>query len=121
MSPAQLRQWFLWNLDRQSAAYHTGSALRLDGDLDIDALRYAFTELVRRHESLRTVFRDTTTGTVEQVIRAADEFDLLQWDLNGKSRDIVETQLADQAQRIASTAFDLTTGPAVTSWSAQGF
>ncbi len=111
LSPAQLRQWFLWNLDRHSAAYHTGSALLLSGPLDIDALRSAFTELVCRHESLRTVFRSTAAGSVEQVIRDTSEFDLLQLDLTGKSRDIVETRLTEEVQRVASTAFELTTGP----------
>ena len=34
LSYAQQRQWFLWQFDRQSSAYHIPCALRLRGRLD---------------------------------------------------------------------------------------
>ncbi|TXD84989.1 amino acid adenylation domain-containing protein, partial [Mitsuaria sp. TWR114] len=54
LSFAQQRQWFLWQLDPTSTAYHIAGALNLHGALDVDALRNSFDSLVRRHESLRT-------------------------------------------------------------------
>ncbi|WP_422404059.1 amino acid adenylation domain-containing protein, partial [Pseudomonas sp. GZD-209] len=56
LSYAQERQWFLWQLDPHSAAYHVPCALRLRGPLQVDALQQAFAALVQRHESLRTTF-----------------------------------------------------------------
>ena len=38
LSYAQERQWFLWQLDPHSAAYHVPTALRLRGALDVPAL-----------------------------------------------------------------------------------
>ena len=46
LSFAQERQWFLWQLDPTSAAYHMSAALRLRGALDIDALQRSFDRLV---------------------------------------------------------------------------
>ncbi|WP_350614943.1 non-ribosomal peptide synthase/polyketide synthase [Pseudomonas sp. HY7a-MNA-CIBAN-0227] len=56
LSSAQERQWFLWQLDPDSAAYHVPTALHLRGELNVHALEQAFQALVQRHESLRTVF-----------------------------------------------------------------
>ncbi|MEG1082781.1 MAG: condensation domain-containing protein, partial [Pseudomonas sp.] len=56
-SYAQERQWFLWQLDPTSAAYHIPMALRLRGQLDTAILQQCFDTLVRRHESLRTTLR----------------------------------------------------------------
>ncbi|MET0124667.1 MAG: condensation domain-containing protein, partial [Pseudomonas caspiana] len=56
LSYAQERQWFLWQLEPDSSAYHMPTALRLQGELDIDALEQAFNALVARHDTLRTTF-----------------------------------------------------------------
>ncbi|MDZ5604326.1 amino acid adenylation domain-containing protein [Pseudomonas sp. RP23018S] len=58
LSFAQERQWFLWELDPTSAAYHLPTALRLHGALDVDALQASFDALLARHDSLRTRFVD---------------------------------------------------------------
>uniref|UniRef100_UPI003F64B728 amino acid adenylation domain-containing protein n=1 Tax=Pseudomonas alabamensis TaxID=3064349 RepID=UPI003F64B728 len=56
LSYAQERQWFLWQLDPQSVAYHLPAVLRLHGRLDAQALQRSFDALVARHETLRTTF-----------------------------------------------------------------
>lgn len=56
LSYAQERQWFLWQMDPQSAAYNIPSALRLRGELDVEALSASLGAIVERHQSLRTVF-----------------------------------------------------------------
>ncbi|MGB3125561.1 MAG: condensation domain-containing protein, partial [Pseudomonas sp.] len=56
LSYAQERQWFLWQLEPDSAAYHIPTALRLRGTLDLHALQRSFDGLITRHESLRTRF-----------------------------------------------------------------
>src|SRR3954463_7211156 len=56
LSYAQQRLWVLDQLEPGSAAYNISLALRLKGALDVEALRRAFEEVVRRHEVLRTTF-----------------------------------------------------------------
>jgi nonribosomal peptide synthetase protein BlmVII len=56
LSFAQERLWFLHRLDPESVAYNLQANLQLAGALDRRALQAALTELVRRHELLRTRF-----------------------------------------------------------------
>src|SRR5262249_39378058 len=54
MSFAQRRLWFIDQLNPGSAAYNLLGALRLEGNLDLDALERSVNEIVKRHEVLRT-------------------------------------------------------------------
>src|SRR4051794_17584920 len=58
LSFAQQRLWFLDQWQPNTAAYNLCVAYRLDGNLVFPALEQALTEIVRRHESLRTLFSD---------------------------------------------------------------
>ncbi len=103
LSYAQERQWFLWQLDPHSAAYHIPSALRLHGPLDLGALQRSFDTLLARHESLRTHLHQDTSGTV-QVIEENGVIDIAQAD----------TEYADLKARVADEVarpFDLLRGP----------
>jgi amino acid adenylation domain-containing protein len=53
---AQERFWFVEEVMGSSAAYNIPVTLRLRGELDAEALSRALTEIVRRHEILRTRF-----------------------------------------------------------------
>ncbi|WP_405806452.1 amino acid adenylation domain-containing protein [Streptomyces sp. NBC_01187] len=69
LSPAQYRLWFLHRLDAEAAsAYHVPLAFRLRGPLDAGALRAALTDVVTRHESLRTVLPEAADGTPYQRV-----------------------------------------------------
>ncbi|MCS3473149.1 hypothetical protein M2401_006917, partial [Pseudomonas sp. JUb42] len=67
LSYAQQRQWVLWQMDPQSAAYHIPTVLQLRGALQVSALEAAFAALVDRHESLRTTFTLQDEQPVQQV------------------------------------------------------
>src|SRR5262249_13332318 len=56
LSFAQQRLWFIDQLEPGSSAYNVRTALRMSGSLDIHAVTLSFSEVVRRHEVLRTVF-----------------------------------------------------------------
>ncbi|MGH3847239.1 MAG: amino acid adenylation domain-containing protein, partial [Pseudonocardiaceae bacterium] len=57
LSFAQQRLWFLDRLAPDNPFYNVFGAVRLAGALEVEALRRAFQEVVRRHETLRTTFR----------------------------------------------------------------
>src|SRR5689334_665720 len=68
LSLAQQRLWFLDQLDKAaSAAYHIPSALRLTGQLDVDALQATLDRIVARHEILRTHFAAQDGAPVQQI------------------------------------------------------
>ena len=108
-SYAQMRQWFLWQLDPTSTAYHIAGALRLKGALDIAAVRSSFAALVDRHEALRTVFAASAEGHAEQIILPAQALDIPLTDLSSAADISAQTQAA--AQTLSATPFDLTRGP----------
>ncbi|MGY3450250.1 amino acid adenylation domain-containing protein [Bradyrhizobium sp. USDA 4353] len=67
LSFAQERLWFFDRLGRLGPAYQIGLATRLNGELDVAALSAALTEIVRRHESLRTRFCLRDGGPAQQI------------------------------------------------------
>ncbi|MGO4748422.1 MupA/Atu3671 family FMN-dependent luciferase-like monooxygenase, partial [Streptomyces sp. 2MCAF27] len=56
LSPAQRRIWFLEQLHPGTSMYHEPKAIRLDGPLNVEALRWALRRVAERHPALRTVF-----------------------------------------------------------------
>src|SRR5215212_7958375 len=57
LSYSQQRLWFLDQLAPGSPVYNVPEALRLTGPLSVEALEQSFTEIIRRHEALRTTFQ----------------------------------------------------------------
>ena len=110
LSHAQERQWFLWQIDPGSAAYHVSGALRLAGVLRVDALQAAFDDLVARHESLRTAFSAGADGSVEQWIKPGGSVPLSLVDLRGAEGE-ADARLDEATRRLKAEPFDLTQGP----------
>jgi amino acid adenylation domain-containing protein/thioester reductase-like protein/non-ribosomal peptide synthase protein (TIGR01720 family) len=79
LSFAQSRLWLLDQLQGPSPIYNMAVALRLSGPLDVDALGAALTDVVTRHESLRTVF-PAPDGVPRQLTVAAEHADF-GWDI----------------------------------------
>lgn len=67
ISFSQQRLWFLDRMEPGNPIYNIAGALRFHGALDRDALERSFGEIIDRHESLRTVFRERE-GMPEAVI-----------------------------------------------------
>ncbi|WP_018905479.1 non-ribosomal peptide synthetase [Variovorax paradoxus] len=110
LSHAQERQWFLWQIDPESAAYHVSGALRLAGAVRVDAMQAAFDDLVARHESLRTVFSAGADGSVEQWIKPGGSVPLSLVDLRGAEGE-ADARLDEATRRLKAQPFDLTQGP----------
>jgi len=67
VSAAQRRALLFERMHPESIAYQFAAVFRLEGDLDAAALRVALTDLLRRHEILRTSFEERD-GEPVQVI-----------------------------------------------------
>ncbi|MCJ8206481.1 non-ribosomal peptide synthetase [Pseudomonas sp. RGM2987] len=109
-SLAQNRLWITWQLEPDSCAYNIPGALQLRGELDEDALRSSFQQLIERHESLRTRFLERD-GVALQQVDPAGEFTLQVIELN----DVPADQRHDRARQLrddeAVRPFDLENGP----------
>src|SRR5215472_4362831 len=69
-SYAQQRLWFLHQLDPHSSAYNLPADVHLQGPLDVGAMEQALSEIVRRHEALRTTFPSENGEPVQRVHQA---------------------------------------------------
>ncbi|MFD5647629.1 condensation domain-containing protein, partial [Streptomyces anulatus] len=101
LSFAQRRLWFLHRLEGPSSTYNLPLAARLNGPIDVVALREALGDVVARHESLRTTFPEID-GIPRQSIAApggtAPELVL---------RDVDEAGLNIAMEEAAFHGFDL--------------
>jgi len=104
LSPAQQRMWFLNQFDPASLAETIPFALRLTGPFDPRALHSALTDLVQRHESLRTYY-PAVDGVGHQVVLPMAEAvpDVL-------VDELTEDELPLWLGEFATTGFDVAQG-----------
>src|SRR5262249_22479067 len=103
LSFAQERLWFLEQLVPGNIFYNIPVLVRMIGRLDADALKRSLSELVCRHEALRTTFM-TTAGSPVQVIAPSQPISLPIVDLSevpeGEMREAeVQWLIREEAQR----------------------
>jgi len=110
LSFAQERLWFLYQLEPDSAAYHMMTVLRLGGELDREALERSLSEVVMRHEVLRTRF-EIVEGQPVVVIDDPAPFKLAVTDLRHLGADEREEAARRLAATEQETQFDLAHGP----------
>jgi amino acid adenylation domain-containing protein/non-ribosomal peptide synthase protein (TIGR01720 family) len=104
LSFAQRRLWFLHRLEGPSATYNVPFVLRLSGPLDTTALLSAITDVVGRHESLRTLIVEDADGNPEQRVLPPEEA-LLQSRFLTVTPDASDAALQDAVRQ----GFDLQT------------
>ncbi|EWS90114.1 peptide synthetase 3 [Streptomyces filamentosus NRRL 11379] len=105
LSYAQQRLWFLHELEGHGATYNIPLALRLTGPLDVTALEAALTDVVARHESLRTLIARDGTGTAWQhILPTGDPRARITLEAVPLHRDELAGRLAEAARH----PFDLT-------------
>ena len=109
-SLAQNRLWITWQLDPHSSAYTIPGALHLRGELDEDALRHSFQQLIQRHEALRTRFYERD-GQAFQRVEATADFELPVIDLSDLPNAVREARAQQVREDQARSPFDLETGP----------
>ncbi|MFP2931843.1 amino acid adenylation domain-containing protein [Pyxidicoccus sp. 3LG] len=109
-SYAQQRIWFIQQLEPNSTAYHIPLAISLKGPLEVSSLERALTELVRRHEVLRTTFT-SHHGELVQQVHAPASVHLPQVDATGHTPEARQSVLDAQAGLDGRTPMDMGTGP----------
>ncbi|MEO6238547.1 MAG: amino acid adenylation domain-containing protein [Vicinamibacterales bacterium] len=106
LSFAQQRLWFLDQLEPGNPFYNVSRALRIRGALDADALARAISEIVRRHEALRTVF-GSEHGTPFQTVNTPRAVPLTLADLTHHPEALREAEAARTAAASIRAVFDL--------------
>jgi amino acid adenylation domain-containing protein len=106
LSFAQQRLWFLHQLEPTSAVYNMSGSARLLGRLDPAALMQSLSEIVRRHESLRTRFVQGEQEPV-QVIEDPKPVQLPVIDLGTLTAERRKTEVRRLSLVEAERPFDL--------------
>lgn len=97
LAPAQERMW-----QGRSADWNVARALRLRGaTVDVVALRTALTQVVRRHEPLRTRYPMTDRGPAQVVLDPAEVV------LDVPESAVTATELGPALAALAAAPFDL--------------
>ncbi|WP_416978440.1 amino acid adenylation domain-containing protein, partial [Streptomyces sp. T028] len=102
LSFAQRRLWFLAQLEGPSPTYNLPAALRLTGRVDVDALGAALSDVVARHEVLRTVFPVLDGEPFQQVLAPGEVAPVLL-----RVTRAAEEQVAELVAAEARYGFDL--------------
>ncbi len=106
LSYAQQRLWFLAQLEPNSPFYNMPAVVRLEGQLNVEALQQSFNEIISRHEALRTNFQ-TREGQAIAVISEAMSLTLPVFDISDLSLNQQEAEVKKQAYKEAQKPFDL--------------
>ena len=110
LSFAQQRLWFLNQLEPDSPFYNMPSAVRLKGELRIDALERTLSEIVRRHQVLRTRFV-SVGGEPRQEVLPAEDVKFVVTDLSSLNETERESTVREVATAEIHEPFDLASGP----------
>lgn len=69
---SQLAHWHLYRLHTRKGIREVASATRVCGRLNLDVLRAAVTDMLRRHEALRTRIVISDRGPTQEVVDSVD-------------------------------------------------
>src|SRR6185295_14888687 len=102
--------WFTHQLFPDSAAFNVPAAIRLEGPLNVQAIRRSLAEIIRRHEVLRTTFMLVKDEPV-QVIDPQPKLVMPVIDLSALGEQAREAEASRIATAEARRGFDLEKGP----------
>ncbi len=108
----QRRLWIMDQLDENQLAYHMPMAFELTGLIQQAALVQAFYDLVRQHESLRTVF-EQIGDTVFQKIQTPEETPFTVEVADMRTHTNPEEAARQYIFQVAERKMDLSKGPLI--------
>ncbi|MCG8669775.1 MAG: amino acid adenylation domain-containing protein [Pseudomonadales bacterium] len=106
LSFVQQQLWLLDQLDPGSAAYNMPVVLELTGDLDVEVLNQSISNVVARHETLRSNFV-TQNDEPSVVIHAAKQWQINVVDVSDKTGDAQANAIHGFVEKETNTGFDL--------------
>lgn len=109
LSLAQKRLWFFEQLDGGKPTYAMPVAIRMRGDLNLDALKHAVDHLQQRHEVLRSTFISVEGEPQTSIKSHSNPLSVV--DLRSLSDSYKQEHLESWIQSFSNTAFDLSSGP----------
>jgi amino acid adenylation domain-containing protein len=112
LSYAQQRLWFLNQLMPGSNAYNLPAEMVIERPINFGAFQQALTEVIRRHEALRTTFTLVGTQPVQRI-NAPAPLELPLIDLRRMSPDKQRETAERVRHEAALRPFDLEAGPLV--------
>lgn len=110
LSYAQQQMWLLDQLNPGSVSYTVPNIMQFPFEIDVDALNRALSEVIRRHETLRTTFA-AIDGEPFQVINEAQDVTVSVIDLTDlpvETRDLAAQKLMREQARLP---WDLANSP----------
>ncbi|HEX6747475.1 MAG TPA: amino acid adenylation domain-containing protein [Longimicrobium sp.] len=108
LSFAQERMWFLAQMDPGSPMYSVPLAISIRADVDVPTLERALTSVVRRHETLRTVYR-MVDGELRSIVLPPypARVEVFDWRDRVAAGEDVHALVAEEGAR----PIDISTGP----------
>ncbi|SCY85738.1 non-ribosomal peptide synthase domain TIGR01720/amino acid adenylation domain-containing protein, partial [Rhodococcus erythropolis] len=103
LSLAQQRMWFLNQLDTNSAGNNVPVAITLTGKLDVSGLEQAVSDVVGRHEVLRTVYPEVDGIGYQKIVAPADV------GVNLAATLVSDSEIVSEVTNFVATGFDVTT------------
>jgi amino acid adenylation domain-containing protein len=110
LSFAQERLWFIAQFDNEAPTHNITAAVRLEGSLNVPLLEQVLGEIIRRQESLRTIF-EVFEGHPVQVAVPPTMLRLPLIDLSTLSAAEQAIQIRRLTAEEAGREFDLAKGP----------
>jgi len=108
-APLTFSQQGLWIIDRLqsgSPEYNMPIAFELIGEFDIEVFSLVLSEIVRRHEVLRTVYLEGDNGP-SQIVHEAKSVNVSQFDLSSVPLEEIDASLQKLIVEDAGTCFNL--------------
>ena len=86
-SHAQKRIWLADQVSGAGNAYNINDLIPLPADIDQDRLKIALKQLIARHDSLRTRFKEINGSLRQYMVSPTESFSFVETDLNPKEGD----------------------------------
>ncbi|WMO16066.1 non-ribosomal peptide synthetase [Pseudoalteromonas piscicida] len=106
LSFAQLRIWLLDKVLNNKTAYNTMAVFELSGGVSLSTAQHALSQIIQRHEVLRTTYLEHD-GKVVQCVNNAPVFNLEVVDLSQQSQSLVDSLVQRLIEEEALQPFDL--------------
>ncbi|RKG96355.1 amino acid adenylation domain-containing protein, partial [Corallococcus sp. CA053C] len=108
-SYGQERVWLMHKLNPDARAYHTQAVFRLGGALDITALHASLTDIVRRHDVMRTRFPEVD-GELRCELEAPWEVEVPLQDFSDVGEALLAARVGEAVRAVVQAPFALAEG-----------